>query len=189
MIVISDNGSLISSSNYLKTLTSDHVKYTRQETGGSLKVALNEAVKIGKKFSPTITAIWETDAIPDIHTFKAMLDVFIKERDYDRAIASVSPMYNWNGEYCYPTHNHWHTDPIYERSVTYGDITRTHAVPFLFSVWEPSLLEKYINRSEFRQLVHLDSDFGKFLSNMGFLHLRLKRYNISHHGGGKKSRR
>lgn len=174
----------------MKTLVSDNVKYIRQETGGSLKHAISEGVKIGQSFLPTITAIWETDAEPNMITFSAMLDIFRQESFQSNVpVASVSPMYKWNGEYCYPTHRHWHTDPIYKKDERYGDIAKTHAVPFLFSLWEPSLLEKYINRSEFRLLVHLDSDFGKFLSGIGFLHLRLKNYNIGHFSGGKKSRR
>jgi len=185
-MIISDNGSSKEQSTLMKSCVDSNVKYIRQNESGSLKNSLHQAINL-TDFNPTILCIWETDAVPDLITFKAMLTLFTQERK--NKCVSVSPMYKWKGGYCYPTHKHWHTDPIYKVHHKFGEIAKTHAVPFLFSVWEPTIFRKYINCNEFRPLVHLDSDFGTYLSKLGFNHLRLKRYSVGHYGGGKNSRK
>lgn len=154
----------------------------------SLKESLWAGFKEGlKKITPTIVAVWETDAIPNLKTFEAMISKFIEEKNDGAKIASVSPMYTWLGSYVYPTHSHWLTDPLYSHHSRLGEIRVAHAVPFLFSVWEP-LLFMEINNKKFRSFIGLDTDFGKNATQKGFKHLRLINYNIEHERGGKNSR-
>jgi hypothetical protein len=161
--------------------------YIHQPVPKNLKLNFEKGILKGRELiDPTSVMIWETDAVPNRETLKAMLDVYCEEKGSGK-LASVSPMYKWQGKWCYPTCNHWHTDPVYRQHPTCGEITRAHAVPFLFSIWSPATLQ-YINRKEFRPLVHLDSDFGSYLNAMGMKHLRLKRHHVDHYGGGKMTR-
>ena len=186
-ISLIDNCSDQKTVSYLKGISDLNVSFIQCRVERSLKDTLSIGYEVGsKRMNPTIVSIWETDANPELNTFKKMISLLISERK--NAIASVSPMYTWKGNYCYPTHSHWHTDPIYKTEIEYGQITKVHAVPFLFSVWEP-LVFKYIKSGDFRNFIGLDTDFGTFLTNKGYKHLRLKNSNIEHVGGGKKSRR
>jgi hypothetical protein len=161
--------------------------YIHQGVPKNLKLNFEKGILKGRELiDPTSVMIWETDAVPNRETLKAMLDVYCEEKGSGK-LASVSPMYKWQGKWCYPTCNHWHTDPVYRQHPTCGEITRAHAVPFLFSIWSPATLQ-YINRTEFRPLVHLDSDFGSYLNAMGMKHLRLKGHHVDHYGGGKMTR-
>jgi len=130
----------------------------------------------------------ETDAVPNYSTFLSMLSLFFEEKD--KQLASVTPMYKWQGSYCYPTHSHWHTDKIYKRHSKFGPISDVGGcgVPFLYSLWRPNLME-YINKGDFKTLIHLDRDFGNHVHKLGYKHLRMKNYSVDHHGGGRKSRR
>ena len=151
----------------------------------SLKDTLSIGYEVGlKRIKPSIISVWETDSNPTLSTFNKMIEVFLNEKS--NGIASVSPMYKWNGNYCYPTHNHWLSDPIYKITESHGKLTCVHAVPFLFSVWEP-LVFKYIKNNDFRNFIGLDTDFGTFLSKKGYKHIRLRDYYVEHVGGGKKS--
>jgi len=161
--------------------------YIHQPVPKNLKLNFEKGIEKGRELiDPTSVMIWETDAVPNRETLKAMLAVYREEKGSGK-LASVSPMYKWQGRWCYPTHAHWHTDPLYKKHPSWGEITRVHAVPFLFSVWTPAILQ-YINRKEFRPLVHLDSDFGQFVTGKGMTHLRLKDYSVDHYGGGKMTR-
>jgi len=115
-----------------------------------------------------------------------MIHLFVERRDLYVQVASVSAMYKWKSEYCYPTHKHWFDDRLYEMNADFGKVTVTHAVPFLFSIWNPICFE-HLNNLNFREFVGLDTDFGKHLTSSGFRHLRLINYNIGHEGGGKNS--
>lgn len=130
--------------------------------------------------------IWETDADPDIDSLAAMYDVIKETRG---PVASVSVMYKNNNEYCYPTHNHWFTDPIHSIHPKYGPIRKAHAVPFLFSIWDAEVFY-WINSidTNFREFLHYDTDFGNFLSKNNWLHLRISDLHVGHVDGGKKSR-
>jgi len=162
--------------------------YVHQPVPKNLKANFELGMREGRKrIDPTVVMIWETDAVPDRTTLQAMLEVYLEERGSGK-LASVSPMYKWQGRWCYPTHRHWHTDPIYKKHAKWGEVTRVHAVPFLFSIWTPESLQ-YINREAFRPLVHLDSDFSGHLNSMGKLHLRLKQHSVDHWGGGRMTRR
>ena len=140
-----------------------------------------------KAFKPDVVHITETDAIPNLKDFKRLLYIYFEEEN--NQVGSVTPMYTWGGKFCYPTHGHWHTDPLYKKHPHIGEISKVGGcgVPLLYSFWRPNLLE-YINRSSFKPLIHLDRDFGKYVHGLGFKHLRLKKCKIDHFGGGKKSR-
>jgi len=189
-VILINNNSDDLTSKKLKDFSNDkNFIYVEQRVPKNLKLNFDLGIKVGNAYmNPTIISIWETDAIPNIETFKSLLTVFVEERKNN--IASVSPMYKWKGNYCYPTHSHWHTDPIYKKHNVFGEITKVHAIPFIFSVWNPLHISR-INSSEtkdFCEFLQLCRDFGKLLSSEGKLHLRLKSFNIDHVDGGKKSR-
>ncbi len=189
-VILINNNSDDLTSKKLKDFSNDkNFIYVEQRVPKNLKLNFNLGLKIGHSYmNPTIISIWETDAVPNLKTFKALITVFLEERH--NGAVSVSPMYKWSGSYCYPTHPHWHTDPIYKKHNIFGEITKVHAVPFVFSVWDPISMTR-INGNEtkdFCEFLQLCRDFGVLLSNEGKYHLRLKSYDIEHFGGGKKSR-
>jgi hypothetical protein len=185
--VLIDNCSSPDSARELKAMAGGRWSYVHQGVPKNLKINFERGIEKGREMiDPTSVMIWETDAVPNRETLKAMLSVYSEEKGTGK-LASVSPMYKWQGRWCYPTHKHWHTDPLYKKHPSWGEISRVHAVPFLFSVWVPAALG-YINRQEFRPLVHLDSDFGQFVTDKGMNHLRLKDYSVDHWGGGRMTR-
>lgn len=184
-ISLIDNCSDKKTVDFLKGIFGPLISISQCGIQRSLKDTLALGYEIGsKRINPTIIAVWETDCKPELNTFKAMISVLKNEKHQN--VASVSPMYKWNGNYCYPTHQHWFKDPVYTIDESYGEITHVHAVPFLFSVWEP-LAFKYMKNGNFRNFIGLDTDFGTFLTKNGYKHLRLKGHHIEHVGGGKKS--
>jgi len=186
--VLIDNCSGASEAAELKSMAGGRWSYVYQPVPKNLKANFELGMREGqKRINPTMVMIWETDAVPDRTTLQAMLDVYWEERGSGK-LASVSPMYKWQGKWCYPTHRHWHADPVYKKHARWGEVTSVHAVPFLCSIWTPESLQ-YINREAFRPLVHLDSDFGGHLNSMGKLHLRLKQHSVDHWGGGRMTRR
>lgn len=135
----------------------------------------------------------ESDAIPSFDAISKMMHVF--NHPQRMPIASVSPMYTWNGKFCYPTGSEWLHDGLACHEGRYEDaIAGTVAsvgkkgVPFLFTLWNPNLLLE-INQEHFRSFMHLDTDFGGYAHGQGFHHLRLLDVNVDHEGGGKKSRK
>lgn len=186
--VLIDNCSSPQEAAELRSMAGGRWSYVHQPVPKNLKANFELGMREGRKrIDPTVVMIWETDAVPDRTTLQAMLEVYREERGSGK-LASVSPMYKWQGRWCYPTHRHWHTDPVHKRHPKWGEVTKVHAVPFLCSIWTPESLQ-YINREAFRPLVHLDSDFGGHLNSMGKLHLRLKQYSVDHWGGGKMTRK
>ena len=189
-VVLINNNSGHSESSQLKGLADKNILYIEQPIPKNLKVNFESGLIHGKKFiKPSIVAIWETDAIPNLQTFKALVQTYIEERK--NGAVSTSPMYKWCGRYCYPTHPHWHTDPIYKKHPKFGDITHVHAVPFVFSVWDPMAIERVNGKGteDHCEFLQLCRDFGVMLRDEGRYHLRLKRYHIDHFNGGKISRR
>jgi len=188
-VVLINNNSGPTETNKLKELGKDNILYIEQNVPKNLKINFQKGLEHGKKYlNPTIVAIWETDAIPNLQTFKALVQTYIEERG--NGAVSTSPMYKWCGQYCYPTHPHWHTDPIYKKHPKYGDITHVHAVPFVFSIWDPKSLERVNSKGteDHCEFLQLCRDFGVMLSDEGKYHLRLKSYHIDHFNGGKISR-
>lgn len=189
-VVLINNNSGPNESAQLKALNDKDILYIDQPIPKNLKINFESGLNHGKKFiNPTIVAIWETDAVPNLETFKALVQVYIEERK--NGVASTSPMYKWNDKYCYPTHRHWHTDPIYKKHSKFGDITYVHAVPFVFSIWDPLAIEKVNGKGteDHCEFLQLCRDFGVMLRDEGKHHLRLKKYHIDHFNGGKISRK
>ena len=175
---------------YLKKL--EHAYPWVSLVNSSVQRSLKDALWTGwnsrdRNFVPDVVQITETDAVPTISTLLPMLKLFFEEED--KQVGSVTPMYKWQGSFCYPTHNHWHNDPLYKRHPHLGPITNVGGcgVPFLYSLWRPNLIE-YINKPQFKELIHLDRDFGNHIHQLGYKHLRMKNYSVDHHGGGRKSR-
>lgn len=187
-VVLVDNLSSKDVSDKLKQICKDsRFSYVLQGVPKSLKLNFSIGLKHGLKILPDadIIGVFESDLQPNIETLNAMKHTILSEQN--NGCCSVSPMYKWRERYCYPTHKHWYEDPIYKKT-KYGTVTKTHAVPFLCSFWIPNHFAK-INNKIFREFLHLDSDFGKFLTNEGYLHLRLKDMHVTHTGGGRQSRR
>ena len=141
-------------------------------------------VKGLEKICPSMISVWETDAIPDISVFRKMVGLLIEERH--NKVASVSPMYSLKDKYCHPTRSHWHKDPYWKEESKWGRITKTHATPFLFSLWNPSVFY-LISDKRLRPFSHLDTDFG-LKTGKQHLHLRLKDCKIEHYKRGRNSR-
>ena len=189
-VILINNKSNDETTKKLKQINEKNILYVEQHITKNLKLNFDLGIKVGNLYvNPTIISIWETDAVPSVETFKALIEVFIQERS--NGAISTSPMYTWNGNYCYPTHPHWHTDPLYKKDDKFGEITKVHAVPFVFSVWDPISMKRVNSKetNDFCEFLQLCRDFGVMLSNEGKYHLRLKRYNIEHIDGGKKSRK
>jgi len=184
-ISLIDNCSDQKTVSYLKSINDHNISFSQCNVNKSLKDTLSLGYLVGiKRSNPTIVSIWETDANPNVDVFKKMISVLINERK--NKVASVTPMYKWNNNYCYPTHPHWFKDKTYKIDTENGEITNPHAVPFLFSVWDSSVFKDIKNES-FRNFIGLDTDFGIYLTAKGYKHLRLKNHSIEHVGGGKKS--
>ena len=160
---------------------------------GNLQIPYAVAAHSALSNSHDAVLISETDALPTEDTFSKMLQVF--QNPYKKPLASVSAMYTWQGNFCYPTHKHWFQDGdqmkhdgkhTYLNGIGIVRCVGQPGVPFLFSLWKPEIL-KYVKSNSFRKMVGLDSDFGKFCHENGYVHLRLTQCSIEHTNGGRKS--
>jgi len=188
--VLIDNCSSPQSAARLKQMASGRWSYVHQGVPKNLKINFERGIEVGRRsIDPTSVMIWETDSVPSRATLEAMLGVYSEERGSGR-LASVSPMYKWQGRWCYPTHAHWHTDPIYKRHARWGEVTKVHAVPFVFSIWTPASLININGKGteSFCPFLQLCRDWGVKLTKEGKLHLRLKGYSVDHWGGGRMTR-
>ena len=151
---------------------------------GSLKNSLLLGYEYATWHNSDVIQIIETDAVMNVKAIKAMANVFNEEKEND--IASVTPMYKWMTKYCYPTHAHWHTDPIYKQHEEYGTIRQTAAgVPFLCSFWNINMFEYMPEVS--KEFMSCDGEFGQLVYKKGFKHLRLYQYDVQHYNRGKNS--
>lgn len=142
-------------------------------------------------FLPDAVMVWETDAGPRVDTLEAMLDVYREERAANVAVGSVSAMYRWKRRSCYPVARHWTRDPVHRKHDWHGVIRKTHAVPFVFSLWSPEAfaLMSDAESRKWCRFMQLCRDFGRHVASRGMLHLRLCGYHTVHEGGGRRSRR
>ena len=162
----------------------DWCDFKVNKTKGSLKNSLLIGYEHAKANNSDAIQIIETDAVMNLNSLKAMINVFEEEKENN--LASVSCMYKWKNKYCYPTHNHWHTDPIYKKHHNYGIIRNTeNGVPFLCSFWNLNTFEFLKDVS--KDFLWCDSEFGKLLSKNKYNHLRLYDYDIQHYNRGKQS--
>lgn len=151
----------------------------------SLKDAILTGYDYVKDWEPEVIHIIETDALPQTATLQAMLRVYREARG---KVGSVSPIYTWKGNNCYPTHKHWFSDPPARENFSTGSVREPGecGVPFLFSVWKPELFE-LMRDDSLPHLASLDSEFGKKIHQAGYRHLRVTNYTIEHWMGGKNS--
>lgn len=160
----------------------------RRGRGGDLRLSLLAAAKSAQAGGHEAVLCCETDAIPFVSTLDAMLRLWEMRTD---KVASVSPIYTWQGEPCYPTNPHWlregRGDCQNIREVDgIGRVANAHAVPFLFSLWRPECLLQ-INGA-MPPLVSLDGTLGVHLSDAGWEHWRLLDHAVEHEFGGFQSR-
>lgn len=150
----------------------------------SLRHSILTGYEYIKDWSPNLIHIIETDAIPSTVTFQAMLKVY-KEADN---VGSVTPIYTWKGENCYPTNKHWFCDNLTRENFSTGIVREPGlcGVPFLFSIWNPILFE-LMKDDSLPTLACLDSEFGKKVYNAGYRHLRIINYTIEHWMKGRQS--
>jgi hypothetical protein len=191
VIIVNDNSDAKYNNDFEKIKKSNsnfEVINLKKEEAKNLKVSLNKANKYNSKLINVI----ETDAIPNTKVFKSMIQLY--NQNINEKIASVSPMYTWQNKYCYPTHQHWHTDGLNVPNGRFeikgiGKVAKVGGagVPFLFSLWNP-IIFKEINKKEFRSFLNLDSDFGNYCYKLGYEHYRLLDCNIEHYNKGKASR-
>ena len=148
-----------------------------------LKIASNYAIENNHD----AVLVLESDAVPNIETFKKMLEVY--NDPILKPLASVSPIYKWKNQICYPSNKRWFDvhdslKHIYNSAGTVVDVGLP-GVPFLFSLWKPDILNM-IN-DDMPNMVGLDSYFGKKIAEKGYHHLRLLNYHVEHINGGKRS--
>ena len=162
----------------------DWCDFKINKTKGSLKNSLLIGYEYAKANNSDAIQIIETDAVMNLNSLKAMINIFEEEKENN--LASVTPMYKWNDKYCYPTHNHWHTDPIYKQHDKYGLIRETAAgVPFLCSFWNIDMF-KYMPEVS-KEFMSCDGEFGQLVYKKGFKHLRACDHDIQHYMRGKNS--
>ena len=154
------------------------------------KRSLRKAILTGydaivEDWKPDIVNIIETDALPETATLQAMLRVYREARG---RVGSVSPIYTWGGNNCYPTHKHWFSDTPAKEMFSTGTVREPGecGVPFLFSIWNPEAFE-LMRDDSLPDLASLDSEFGKKVYRAGFRHLRVTNYTIEHWKGGRQS--
>jgi len=191
-----------------------------------LQYAVNYSGTIATTLDFDAVLFCESDAIPNDETLHNMLDVFEHPTDgwdqpgleaYRRyfvhgvriddgyfplpknfgRLASVSPVYTWKGDYCYPTQwrrSDWNWLSVNDSGDCYqiketeqGRIGLARAVPFLFSLWNPECLLKV--DSDMPTLHHLDTALGAKVWNEGYINLRLLDHSVEHAGGGGMSRK
>jgi hypothetical protein len=151
--------------------------------------SLREAILTGydevKDWNPDLINIIETDALPQTATLQAMIRVY---KEAKGNVGSVSPIYTWDGENCYPTHKHWFSDSPTKENFSTGPVREPGecGVPFLFSIWNPILFELMRDKN-LPNLASLDSEFGKKVHRAGYRHLRITNYTIEHWMRGRQS--
>ena len=139
----------------------------------------------GKKYDLVITN--EHDVVPTLKSLYACLEVFNRSLCVEN-VASVSTIYKWNHNDCYPTHPHWYNGTTLYEDKLCGEVkfVGMQGVPFGFTLWKEKAL-KLLSPNELPPIWKLDSEFGKFLFNKGYHHLRLTDFFVLHHNKGVKS--
>lgn len=151
---------------------------------GDIKRAYKLAYLEAKKNHSEHILTVESDAIPSTTVLNRFLETYNFYKH--EKIASFSTMYKWQGEFCYPN-AHWDTDKTFALYRDIGLIVETHAVPFLFTLWNTDVFD-FMNEG-MPKLYQLDTKFGLECGQKGYKHLRLKDHFIEHVGGGKQSQK
>ena len=129
----------------------------------------------------------EHDVVPNVETLYACLSAF-ENKEIMRDIASVSTIYKWKGQDCYPTHPHWYNGWTILNVPGVGEckVIGAQGVPFGFTLWKPQVL-KLLNNKTLPPIWKLDSHFGQVVYDKGYHHIRLIDYFVEHYNGGVKS--
>lgn len=185
IIIVNDSSDLIYISDFDRLSKLENF-YILHSTGfRSLRHSILTGYEYVKNWNPDLIHIIETDALPSTVTFQVMLKVY---KEAKGNIGSVTPIYTWKGENCYPTHKHWFSDSPTRENFSTGLVREPGdcGVPFLFSIWNPVLFELMKDES-LPHLAQLDSEFGKKVHNAGYRHLRITNHTIEHWMKGRQS--
>lgn len=154
------------------------VKGSKYQFSGKENSLKNSIIK-GVQSMPNVDCynIIETDAIPNEEALRVMLNAYETLPN----VGAISPIYKWQKKYCYPTHQHWFTDPVFQNGIRK---VGTAGIPFLFSLWNPNAL-KMIDDPNLAEVYHLDSNLGKKVVKNGYSFYRMLNCEIEHYRGGR----
>ena len=185
VVVVDDNSDLSNSKDFDRISKLENFEIVKSNGERSLKEAILTGYDQVKDWNPDVINIIETDALPQTSTLQAMIRTYLEAGD---KVGSVSPMYKWKNEYCYPTHKDWLVEPKAKEKFSSGDVREVGAcgVPFLFSIWRPKLFDLMLDRN-LPHLRSLDSEFGLKVHRAGYRHLRVVDSSVEHWGGGMQS--
>lgn len=150
-------------------------KYEFSGKENSLKNSILKAVQS----MPNVDCynIIEADAIPNEEALRVMLQAYQTLPQ----VGGISPVYKWKDRYCYPTHQHWFNDPVYQNGIRK---VGTAGIPFLFSLWKPEAL-RMIDDPGLPEVYHLDTLLGKKVVKSGMSFYRMLNCEIEHYRGGR----
>jgi len=185
IIIVDDHSDPKFSRDFTRLDTLENFKVVKSNGKRSLKDAILTGYDEVKDWKPDLINIIETDALPQTATLQAMIRVYKEARGN---VGSVSPIYTWGGENCYPTHKHWFSDTPTRENFSTGPVREPGecGVPFLFSIWNPAVLE-LMRDENLPDIASLDSEFGKKVHRAGYRHLRVTNYTIEHWMKGRQS--
>ncbi len=168
----------------LENLQHDRIEVHTSPTRDSLKSSLVFGHGLASQFGADVINVIEADAIPNAATLHAMTATYFQLP----AAGAISPMYEWQGAICYPTHPHWYTDGLVDASpLQLGEVREPGecGIPFLFSLWNPAALELIArNESTLPDVYGLDGDLGRLVTEQGLKFYRLIDYTAGHFNGG-----
>jgi hypothetical protein len=121
--------------------------------------------------------IIESDAVPNNEAARDMLSAF---ENFPK-VGAISPVYEWQGHICYPSHSHWFTDPIYQHGVR---LPGKAGIPFLFSMWNPAAIS-LIKDDNLPEVYFLDRELGRKVANEGYTFYRMVNCKVGHFGRGR----
>ena len=134
--------------------------------------------------------ILDSNIIPIKDTFESM--IYIYNHSFANIVSSVTPVFKWNGAYCYPTDKRWLRINSNSNIKTYSGIgkvidVKEYDVPLLFSLWNTCALRSIIDDVSLPENHKLDIEINKLLLNKGYHNLRLMDKNVNHINNGLNS--
>jgi hypothetical protein len=169
----------------LQGLKNDDIIVETTPTRNSLKGSLIRGVALARLFEADVTNIIEADAVPRFTTLAAMTRAF----ETLPMTGAVSPLYDWQGEICYPCHPHWFTDPLIDANYPgVGEVRGVGecGIPFLFSLWKPEALDVICrHESALPEVYQLDGSIGRLVVQEGLRFYRLINHSAGHFNGGR----
>lgn len=160
-------------------------KSNRNLAGNILQAFDFAKESFGKEYDLIITN--EHDVMPTVDALYACLSVFENKKVFN-GFASVSTLYKWNNEICYPTSKDWLNGWSIQNIPLVGDarVIGKQGVPFGFALWKPEAINQ-IREMSFDGVLYADTKFGEFLYKRGYHHIRLINYHVEHFNKGVKS--